>query len=224
MAINDYYKNISTHIISTGRERLTSGFGMRVLNGIAEQHNGMDFTDTDRLELMQDVNILAFADGKVVEVINGSLVGWTAAITHEGKILTRYQHMKNGSVKVKVGDTVKKGDILGVMGTTGNSTGIHLHFAIKENSTYYDNGTYVNPETYLSGAKTTGIIQPVKPETSINAGDKAAILLTAAKYATGQTIPAYVKGEKFTIQQVKEDRILLKEIMSWVYIKDIQKV
>jgi hypothetical protein len=40
------------------------------------------------------------------------------------------------------------------MGTTGDSTGIHLHFGVKENSTYQNNGSYVDPEPYLTGVKT----------------------------------------------------------------------
>jgi N-acetylmuramoyl-L-alanine amidase len=53
-------------------------------------------------------------------------------------------------------------------------------------------------------------------------GDKVKIKSSATHYATGQTIPNWVKGQTYTIQQVKSDRVLLKEIISWVYKKDLE--
>ena len=162
------YKN---SVISTKNERLTSGFGLRPnpTGAGTEQHNGADFVDTNGLQRTQDVGIIAIADGKIVEVINGDLVGWTVAVSHENKILSRYQHMKNNSIKVKAGDIVKKGQTLGIMGTTGRSTGIHLHFGIKENSTAWNNGVWVDPLPYLTGAKiigsTVGRDAPGAPQT-----------------------------------------------------------
>jgi LysM repeat protein len=53
-------------------------------------------------------------------------------------------------------------------------------------------------------------------------GDKVKIKSSATHYATGQNIPSWVKGKTYTIMQVKTDRVLLKEIMSWVYKKDVE--
>ena len=53
-------------------------------------------------------------------------------------------------------------------------------------------------------------------------GDKVKIKSSATHYATGQTIPNWVKGQTYTIQQVKSDRVLLKEIISWVFKKDVE--
>jgi len=172
--------NYKNNIISTKNERLTSGFGMRPnpTNPKAppEQHNGADFTDAQRLELKQDVDIIAIADGTVVEVINGDLVGWTVAISHEGRILSRYQHMKNNSVKVKIGDKIKKGQTIGIMGMTGRTTGIHLHLGIKENSTAFSNGVWVDPIPYLDGRKNIAAPNPQPPASStFKAGDRVKI-------------------------------------------------
>lgn len=57
----------------------------------------------------------------------------------------------------------------------------------------------------------------------IEVGDTVTLSKTANRYATGQKIPASVKGKKYTVQQVKTDRILLKEIYSWVNKKDVSK-
>ncbi|WP_423748983.1 N-acetylmuramoyl-L-alanine amidase [Caldibacillus debilis] len=53
-------------------------------------------------------------------------------------------------------------------------------------------------------------------------GQKVKVKTSAQKYATGQSIPEWVKGRTYTVQQVKSDRVLLKEIVSWVYKKDVQ--
>ena len=148
------YKN---HIISTQKECRTSPFGLRV-NPVTktetEQHDGIDIVDANGLQKTTDVYSIAFADGVVVDVHNGDFIGHGVDVLHAGNILTRQYHFKAGSVKLKVGDKVKKGDRLGILGTTGRSTGVHLHFALKENSTKWNNGKYVDPEPYLNGIKT----------------------------------------------------------------------
>lgn len=59
---------------------------------------------------------------------------------------------------------------------------------------------------------------------SIKVGDTVKVKPSATRYSTGQTIPAWVKGRKYTVQQVKADRVLLKEIISWVFIRDVEVV
>ena len=56
---------------------------------------------------------------------------------------------------------------------------------------------------------------------SFKVNSKVTLSKSAKKYATGQTIPSSVKGKSYTIQQIKTDRVLLKEIVSWVYKKDV---
>lgn len=57
---------------------------------------------------------------------------------------------------------------------------------------------------------------------SIKIGDRVKIKPSANKYATGQTIPSWVKNKTYTIKQIKSDRVLLKEIVSWVFIRDLE--
>ncbi|HHV42962.1 MAG TPA: hypothetical protein GXX72_09050 [Clostridiaceae bacterium] len=62
-----------------------------------------------------------------------------------------------------------------------------------------------------------------KPATkTFKVGTKVRLKTTATKYATGQTIPARYKGKIYTVQQIKTDRVLLKELYSWVYKKDVE--
>lgn len=206
------------HVISTNAELITSPFGYRMFNNKREHHDGIDFVDALRREKTSDVYIKAFADGKAVMCGSGVSVGNYADILHKGNILTRYFHMKNGSLRVKTGQTVKRGDIIGIMGTTGNSTGIHLHFGLKENSTFYNNGVYVDPSPYLygvknipdnSGGNNNTVVTPDK-SISLKSGDKVKVLCqndrTAQTY-DGKRFKCYF--DVYDVIQVSGDRVVI---------------
>lgn len=109
-------------------------------------HNGIDMTSGTK--------IVAIAKGKVTACRN-SVKGYTESqasgnyvtLYHGNNVYTTYCHMSYGSVNVKVGDIVENGQELGIKGTTGYSTGPHLHFGIKVN------GSWVDPKPYLLGNK-----------------------------------------------------------------------
>ena len=142
-------------------------------------------------------------------------------LQHDGRILSRQYHFRAAS-PLKVGDRVKKGDRIGILGATGHTTGIHLHFGIKENSTKWNNGMDVDPEPYLRGEKSIGNTPP-QSGTAFKVGDKVRILQTATVYATGQTIPDWAKSRVHTVGQTGSDRILLSEIFSWVWVRDLTR-
>jgi hypothetical protein len=84
------------------------------------------------------VPILASADGTVIEVRNNVICrgcefgyGNYVKVDHGGGFMAVYAHLRYPSVTVNVGDDVRQGHVLGFMGTTGHSTGIHLHFEIR---------------------------------------------------------------------------------------------
>lgn len=123
---------------------ITSSYGSRVhpIQGVIKNHDGIDIGGA-----MGDP-IYAAADGIVIySAFNtggyGNMVMIDHGISSEGvKVVTLYAH---GSKLLKnVGDTVKQGDIIMEVGSTGNSTGPHLHFEVREN------GTHVDPKKYLS--------------------------------------------------------------------------
>ena len=63
----------------------------------------------------------------------------------------------------------------------------------------------------------------VIPSTAINEGDIVQILASADRYVTGEKIPAFVKGVNYTVRQKVKNKILLKEINSWVYEENLTK-
>lgn len=105
--------------------RVTSPFGWRIhpISNKRAMHWGTDFASN------KDNAIVAAAAGKVRLVNRGSTgYGYYLIITHSNGWETLYAHL--ASISVGVGATVKQGQRIGLKGTTGNSTGIHLHFEV----------------------------------------------------------------------------------------------
>ena len=61
--------------------------------------------------------------------------------------------------------------------------------------------------------------QSVKTPAKVNVGDR--VKITGTNYATGQRVPAWVKLRKYTVSKIQDNKALLREISSWVYLKDI---
>ena len=84
---------------------------------------------------------LAHADGLISKAENFSSYGLYVAIEHGAELQTRYAHMSR--IAVAAGQRVKKGDIIGYVGSTGRSTGPHLHYEVRIA------GEPVNPVPYM---------------------------------------------------------------------------
>lgn len=174
---------------------ISSPFGQRRFwNNVTQKwnegfHNGIDMTS--------GTTIVATAKGKVTACRN-SIKGYTESqasgnyvtLYHGNNVYTTYCHMKYGSVKVKVGDVVEVGQELGTKGTTGYSTGEHLHYGIQVN------GSWVNPEPYLLGEKELPQYQTSTP--SNNGTD---IIYTVVK---GDTLSGIASRYGTTYQKLAE--------------------
>ena len=89
--------------------------------------------------------IYAAKDGIVTEVSYHYATGYYVVINHQNGYYTRYGHMVGLSRYVKVGDHVKMGDTIGDMGSSGNTTGTHLHFEIWTGKPYASGSQNYNP-------------------------------------------------------------------------------
>ncbi|MFT2817313.1 M23 family metallopeptidase [Leifsonia sp. A12D58] len=119
-------------------------FGHRDCAGCSSNHQGQDFNPG------LGAPIQSIADGVVSYTEDGdSSLGVHIMVDHviNGEIVTSvYAHMIHGSIRYKVGDLIKVGDIVGLTGTTGMSTGPHLHFEIRLGGR---NGVHVDPLAWL---------------------------------------------------------------------------
>ncbi|MCI9467524.1 MAG: M23 family metallopeptidase [Ruminiclostridium sp.] len=95
--------------------------------------------------LLYGTNILAAKGGTVVLSTYGSSFGNHVAISHPDGSRTLYAHMS--ARLVSVGDTVSQGQVIGRVGSTGNSTGNHLHFEVWTNGS---SGSRMNPMDFFS--------------------------------------------------------------------------
>ncbi len=117
--------------------RLTSGYGMRwhPVSGGRRAHKGVD------LAAPTGTPIYASADGTIGKAEWFSSYGLYVQIEHGADIETRYGHMSR--LNVYAGQQVRKGDLIGFVGSTGRSTGPHLHYEVRIA------GVAVNPVPYM---------------------------------------------------------------------------
>ena len=120
-----------------GYSTISSYFGYRIhpITGVSKLHAGID------IPAPAGVTVAAANSGTVIVATYSESYGNYVIIDHGGGLTTLYAH--NTSLSVSSGQTVKKGDKIAAVGTTGYSTGNHLHFEVRKN------GTPVDPMSYL---------------------------------------------------------------------------
>jgi murein DD-endopeptidase MepM/ murein hydrolase activator NlpD len=119
--------------------RMSSGYGMRdhpILRK-RKNHNGID------LAVARGTPVYATADGHVAKAKYWGSYGNYVQIEHGGDLHTRFAHLS--SYTVSAGDEVRKGDLIGYVGSTGRSTGPHLHYEVRVA------GEAVDPRPYMIG-------------------------------------------------------------------------
>jgi len=111
---------------------ISSGFGIRndPFTGKAKFHKGID------IAAPAGTPVVSALPGKVISVGNDSGYGNTVLVEHDGGLRTRYGHL--ASINIKAGDMVTSEDMLGTVGSTGRSTGAHLHFEVIQNGKQVD--------------------------------------------------------------------------------------
>ncbi len=140
-------------------KRISSPYGKRIVFGERDFHQGIDIVGPGSGDIAGD-KIYAADDGTVIVSKYNSSYGNYVIIDHGGKISTCYAHMSSRAVSV--GAKVKRGQVIGYVGSTGSSTGYHLHFEVRFNGEKTDplhkdgskteswlvilhNGKYVDP-------------------------------------------------------------------------------
>jgi murein DD-endopeptidase MepM/ murein hydrolase activator NlpD len=127
-------------LLPVGSARISSPYGPRTHPITGEKgkvHTGVDFA------VPQGTNIHAADSGTVILAEWWSGYGYCVIIDHGGGVWTLYGHIRKGGLRVSAGDKVNRGDVVAESGSTGNSTGPHLHFEVRID------GKIVNPMPYL---------------------------------------------------------------------------
>lgn len=152
-------KNRLTHP-TMGKGQLTSPVGWRQWQGMPRHwHKGIDIA----LGGGHSCPIVAAAAGLVVTVLpeaQGQGYGDLIQLQHDGgKLVTLYAHLKAGSTRVKVGETVQAGQHIADMGDTGSPGSVHLHFEVKTSQAWGNgpNSNWLEPLTYIAGGWEWGL-------------------------------------------------------------------
>lgn len=126
----------SSQFVKPASGYVSSGYGVRIhpVTGTRTQHNGIDIAGSGA--------IIAAASGTVSISSYSSSYGYYIKINHGNGFETLYAHLQP-NLLVSAGQSVQQGQRIGTMGTTGVSTGVHLHFEVRVN------GRFTNPAAYI---------------------------------------------------------------------------
>lgn len=126
------------NMISPLNGTITSNYGARdqIFDGVTAYHTGID------IATKKGVEIKSSTDGKVVKVQENDKYYGNNVLIETNGVTFKYAHMD--SIKVKLNDEIKQGDIVGYVGSTGMSTGPHLHFEISIDSRTVDPAKLIN--------------------------------------------------------------------------------
>ncbi|OKP85532.1 murein hydrolase activator EnvC [Paenibacillus sp. P32E] len=137
---SDYAGGGGPFLLPVGAVRISSPYGLRthpVTGEVGKMHTGTDFA------VPQGTDIHAADSGTVIVAEWWSGYGYTVVIDHGGGVWTLYGHIREGGIKVSVGDRVSRGQTIAESGATGRVTGPHLHFEVRID------GKPVDPMPYL---------------------------------------------------------------------------
>ena len=172
---------------------ITSYFGYRILDGKPNNHSGLDISGGRGLG---QVNIIAAKDGIVVypnslsgndcpsrsalEDCHGSGYGNYVVIQHSDGNYTLYGHLYENSILVKAGDSVSQGQVIAKMGSSGRSTGAHLHFEVR-----------VGQNAYKAASDPLDYIDPKNPRPVSSGGEDLLAFLAYYEGSTGISGDSY---------------------------------
>ncbi|RKP58214.1 hypothetical protein D7Z26_01570 [Cohnella endophytica] len=137
--IKNYYKGgkLGMPLKSEWHESSSFGYRNHPVTGKRKLHTGMD------MAAPKGTPIYAAETGVVIFAQSSSGYGNCIIIDHGGDLWTVYGHIMMGGILVKDGETVKRGEKIGLVGSTGISTGNHLHFEVRKNTEPVDPAPYL---------------------------------------------------------------------------------
>src|SRR3954468_16322458 len=156
---------------------LQSGFGMRrhPILGSSRMHTGVDWVTRSGAPIM------AAADGAVIKAERALGYGLRVEIQHADVVVTTYSHLSRFGEDIAPGTEVRQGQVIGFVGSTGLSTGPHLHYEVMVS------GQFVDPMEIMEIYLADGASVAAKVEKTTSSADEQAAILPAERIAALQT-------------------------------------
>lgn len=158
---------------------ISSQFGDREdpVNGKDAFHSGVD------MQAKRGEEVLATADGMVIQANNNGYYGRFVEISHGNGFTTHFAHLQE--YKVKKGDKVQRGQAIGLAGSSGRSTGVHLHYEL------CFNGKLINPVTFMQTADLSKVA--AIDETKGVAGKEIITVASLSKQSQENTVAVKIR-------------------------------
>ena len=179
-------KSIEKSLLKTPMDgaRITSGFGNRKhpILGYNKMHKGIDFGAP------QGTPVYAAGDGRIAFIGNHGAYGNYIRIDHRNSYSTAYAHLQRFKTALARGTRVRQGDIIGYVGTTGRSTGPHLHYELLANNQQINPLSIKNvPGDQLTGAKLAKFEQHIQTIQAMLADPKLRVSFNEAEKNSSKT-------------------------------------
>ncbi len=199
----------------SGDIRVTSPYGMR--DGV--MHKGIDLVGTSsvRIVAVEDATV---AVSTIVTDRQNKTWEWGNYVRLDLKDGRRLYHCHLAQRLVRAGEKVKKGQVIGIMGATGNANGAHLHWELRPSGFSLES---LDIAAYSGIPNRIGVYDAsggeALDEKAVNAvfgaGDKI-VLEKGAIYTNGVSVPSRYIGPVYTVKQTLPGRVLIEELYSWV--------
>ena len=212
----------------SGGVRVTGLYGKRG----GEMHKGLDLvgTSSTRIVAVEDATV---AVSSIVTDRENRTWQWGNDVRLDLADGRRLYHCHLAKRLVSAGEKVKKGQVIGIMGATGNANGAHLHWEIRpagfstasEDVSVYSGipnqlGTYSVGESAPAAPAVPAA--PAASASGYKVGDRVTIR-SGAVYTNGVKVPAGYIGKTYTVGQAGTNKVLIEELYSWVETRWIEE-
>ncbi len=199
-----------------GKYKLGTKYGKKGKMWACGWHSGQDFFCR---AIGGDGKIHPIAPGKVtVSADTNRAYGNHVIVQHEDGYLSLYAHMSKRLVNV--GDVVSYDSILGIEGTTGNSTGVHLHLEIHKGRYIYPSS--YDPIAYIEARLPYEDVAIAPTKYTVTA--KTSLLVRVAPHSVADVVGAYIHGAEITATAISKDGKWAKTSEGWCSTKYLKEV
>lgn len=206
----------------SGDVRVTSPYGMRD----GEFHKGIDLVGTSSTRIVAVEDAVVAVSNMITDRQNKTWE-WGNYVRLDLNDGSRLYHCHLAQRLVRAGERVRRGQVIGIMGATGNANGAHLHWELRPSGfslESLDISAYSGiPNVRGVYDASSGTSLPQETVDAVFSAGEKIVLAEGAVYTNGVKVPQKYIGRTFTVAQVLPGRVLVQELYSWVENRYVRK-